>query len=137
MCGSAVGRAYKDGDYAILSARENAMGSYGEWLTALLVAVSLNALVHSQSRCSTLNTLCDLRKNCIYRLPLLGYNSPIMPDTDKLAEPLREFPIEVKVGCTKVTVTLLIAPHAAVTVKETKTEIGLELLERGDGEEVA
>ena len=113
------------------------MGSYGEWLTAPLVAEWPNAPVHPQSRRSTPNTLCDLRKNRIFRPPLLGYNSPIMPDTDKLAEPPREFPIEVKVGRTKVTVTLLIAPHAAVTVKETKTEIGPEPPERGDGEEVA
>ena len=34
----------------------------------------------------------------------------------------REFPIEIKVGRTKLTVTLLIAPHATVAVKKTKTE---------------
>lgn len=41
-----------------------------------------------------------------------------MADDDKRSEP-REFPIEVKVGHTKVTVTLLLAPGTAVTVKET------------------
>lgn len=41
-----------------------------------------------------------------------------MADDDKKPEP-REFPIEVKVGGTKVTVTLLLAPGTAVTMKET------------------
>jgi hypothetical protein len=45
-----------------------------------------------------------------------------MADDDKPAS--REFPVEVAVGRTKVTVTLLLAPGVAVTVKETnvKTE---------------
>ena len=40
-----------------------------------------------------------------------------MADDDKPAP--REFPVEVTVGRTKVTVTLLLAPGAPVTVKET------------------
>ncbi len=42
---------------------------------------------------------------------------------DAKPEPPREFPIEVKVGKVRVTVTLLIARDASVAVKETKTEI--------------
>jgi hypothetical protein len=41
-----------------------------------------------------------------------------MPDDDTKPKP-REFPIEVKVGRVKVTVTLLLAPGTAVTVKDT------------------
>jgi hypothetical protein len=40
----------------------------------------------------------------------------------------REFPIEVKIGRTKVTVTLLLAAGTAVTVAETKTTTESELL---------
>jgi hypothetical protein len=43
-----------------------------------------------------------------------------MADDDKKPKPAaREFPIEVKVGRTKVTVILLLAAGTAVTVKET------------------
>jgi hypothetical protein len=44
-----------------------------------------------------------------------------MPDDAKSDDAPREFPIEVTVGRTRVTVTLLLRAGTTVTVKDTKT----------------
>jgi hypothetical protein len=47
----------------------------------------------------------------------------IMVDDDKKPDGTpRDFPVEVKVGRTKVTVTLQLSPRVEVAVKETKIE---------------
>jgi len=49
-----------------------------------------------------------------------------VPDDAKPDDAPREFPVEVTVGGTRVTVTLLLRPGTAVTVKETKVTTASE-----------
>jgi hypothetical protein len=55
-------------------------------------------------------------------------------DDKKSDDMPREFPVEVKVGRTKVTVTLQLSPRVEVAVKETKIETSRRRISTNDAQ---